>query len=922
MSPSCGSKREFRTLVLCEPHTGLGRARRGPRSRGVGRSGPHVATERGFGAKPHLRRGEVPDDRPHCLVRSVAAVPRHHDDAGAGRLGRPVVPEPADRRLPGPVAAARGDRHAVARPRGRGDGAADHHPDRARDERHPEARGAPVDLALRAVVGGDELPVRRRPVLRARAGVRARAERRGARRRQPRHLAALQPERAGLPLRAPEPRPLAPGSEDDRGLGGRAPLPRDPGRGGRLGLRRHHDAVPGAARPAAAAVVRRLDPAGRGPARREQRERGRGLLLAGRAVLLRPRPGPRPQPRRHRQRRAGGAQRDSRARARRGQGGDRPRGAPRPVRLHEAERGRRRRHPAARRRAGPGGAEARAAGHEEPERARAAARREGGAVLRPLRPHRRDDEDRGAQPAPGHAARAGRAGAAALQRPHGAHRGRHDPLLAALRVHLPRLGEHSGQPAVDRRDRLRHHRRRVGRDGGEHLPRAGRAARAGLQRHRRDPRRRARRRAAHLLRGGRDHRRLPAHLRAVGAVGPAVPPDGRHDGVRARRRAAVRADAAARAVRLVPAQGREGAERRALRGRAAPLRPPAERGARLPQDHRGVLPGGVRRLAAARAVHRRGVHAAPRRGRAVGARHDALHHLVRRGVGARAEDPRRPARLSAGHRRRERARAAGRRHRPDRVLQRRVLRGAQAVRRPGVAGRHPDQAAAHRRGPEEALGVPWRDLQLHAAGRGRRGRGRDGPQERAGGEDLRPRPPDARAEGRRREAGDREGAGHHRHHRRPRAGPAEPDRRAEPREARALRHERVGHQRRAGDRRRRHRRDPGHPGRAAVRPRRPDAGAVPQGHGVDQAAARGDARRPAAAAQRVRRHQGEQGRVVHLPGVELALHRHPVQRAGTRPGQRRRPGEGGRGERGAAADRLLRTTGAGSTRTTWRRARS
>ena len=36
---------------------------------------------------------------------------------------------------------------------------------------------------------------------------------------------------------------------------------------------------------------------------------------------------------------------------------------------------------------------------------------------------------------------------------------------------------HPGQPAVDRRDRLRHHRRRRGRDGREHLPRAGRAAR-------------------------------------------------------------------------------------------------------------------------------------------------------------------------------------------------------------------------------------------------------------------------------------------------------------------------------------------------------------------------------------------------------------------------------------------------------------
>ena len=45
-------------------------------------------------------------------------------------------------------------------------------------------------------------------------------------------------------------------------------------------------------------------------------------------------------------------------------------------------------------------------------------------------------------------------------------------------------------------------------------------------------------------------------------------------------------------------------------------------------DGRG-LPGGLRRLTAADSVHRSGVHASPRRGRAVGTRHDALHHLVR-----------------------------------------------------------------------------------------------------------------------------------------------------------------------------------------------------------------------------------------------------------------------------------------------------
>ena len=43
------------------------------------------------------------------------------------------------------------------------------------------------------------------------------------------------------------------------------------------------------------------------------------------------------------------------------------------------------------------------------------------------------------------------------------------PLVAADRVHLSRPARHSGESAVDRRDRLRHSRRRRGGDGGEHL---------------------------------------------------------------------------------------------------------------------------------------------------------------------------------------------------------------------------------------------------------------------------------------------------------------------------------------------------------------------------------------------------------------------------------------------------------------------
>ena len=120
-----------------------------------------------------LSRRQQPHDRPHRLVRPVAAVHRHRGDDLPGGLGRRVVPEPADRRVPGPVAAARADRHAVAGPRRRGSRAPHHDPARSRDERHPEARRAALDLAVRPVVGHDELPVRHRPVLRAPAGVRA-----------------------------------------------------------------------------------------------------------------------------------------------------------------------------------------------------------------------------------------------------------------------------------------------------------------------------------------------------------------------------------------------------------------------------------------------------------------------------------------------------------------------------------------------------------------------------------------------------------------------------------------------------------------------------------------------------------------------------------------------------------------------------
>ena len=46
------------------------------------------------------------------------------------------------------------------------------------------------------------------------------------------------------------------------------------------------------------------------------------------------------------------------------------------------------------------------------------------------------------------------------------------PLALLIAFIVPRPSEHPGEPAVDRRDRLRHSRRRRGRDGREHLPAA------------------------------------------------------------------------------------------------------------------------------------------------------------------------------------------------------------------------------------------------------------------------------------------------------------------------------------------------------------------------------------------------------------------------------------------------------------------
>ena len=143
--------------------------------------------------------------------------------------------------------------------------------------------------------------------------------------------------------------------------------------------------------------------------------------------------------------------------------------------------------------------------------------------------------------------------------------------------------------------------------------------------------------------------------------------------------------------------------------------------------HPRFVIGGSRRIVRAVAARVRGrrrrVHAEAGRRRAVGARDDAVHDLVRRIVEARAADSRDSALVSRSDHRRVGARPARRRHRSDRILQRRVLRRAQAVRR--VERRAPLEEGADRGDRQEALGVSRRHLQLHAAGRRRGGRGGD-----------------------------------------------------------------------------------------------------------------------------------------------------------------------------------------------------
>ena len=128
--------------------------------------------------------------------------------------GAYLVFEAAHRRLSRSLSAARGDHHAVARPRVGGSRAPDLDSARSGDERHSEDREPALDFAVRALRAGDEFRVRHRSVFRARAGVRAHGGRDAAGRRHARRFSAVQPQRTDLSLRAGEPGPHAAAAED------------------------------------------------------------------------------------------------------------------------------------------------------------------------------------------------------------------------------------------------------------------------------------------------------------------------------------------------------------------------------------------------------------------------------------------------------------------------------------------------------------------------------------------------------------------------------------------------------------------------------------------------------------------------------------------------------------------------------------
>ncbi len=146
-----------------------------------------------------------------------------------------------------------------------------------------------VHFALRALRCDSDLRGRHGRLLGAPGRLRALERRQCAHRRDALARSPLLTQRACLSLHHRKSRPLAPGTQDHRGLGAGARLQIGAGCGRRLRLWRHGDAVPGAAGSRSGLWISPHRPAGDSGSLRQQRQRGRRILFAGRAVLLRAR---------------------------------------------------------------------------------------------------------------------------------------------------------------------------------------------------------------------------------------------------------------------------------------------------------------------------------------------------------------------------------------------------------------------------------------------------------------------------------------------------------------------------------------------------------------------------------------------------------------------------------------------------------
>ena len=427
--------------------------------------------------------------------------------------------------------------------------------------------------------------------------------------------------------------------------------------------------------------------------------------------------------------------------------------------------------------------------------------------------------------------------------------------------------------------------------------------------HRGHPRRRARRRAADLLRGRRHHRGVPADLRADRPVGPAVPADGGHDVFALLGVAALHADAAAGAVRLSSCASTIKEPRdAALRADPRALRP---RAACAASRHRGRDDGRLRSLSSRRRCCSCRSSAPSSCRTSTKARCGCARRCRTRSRSrSRRSSARRCAtlllRFPAGHDRGHRAGPARRRHRSDGFFNDEFFVGLKPYDDPAWSGAIRNKAELIDAIQQKLEAFPGHHLQLHAAGRGRRGRGGDRAQELAGGEDLRarprrrsrprPKPCSAMLSGVPGITGRHPGAG---------ARAAEPHDRARPREDRALRAQRRRHQHADRDGGRRHAR-PRRWSRASARSISSSGCRSRSGENMDAiknllVATPDGQHLPLSQFADIK---VEQRRVVHLPREQLALHRHAVQRRRARPGERGagRAAAGGGG--GAAADRL------------------